>query len=99
MFDIIFEGIIINYFRNKPLEDIYHVKLGVNNICDDEKTQEIFTTKKVIIHEDYREQMPFADIAILELDRDAVNFTPVCLPNKSRFCHQCTIDPTSDTTI
>ncbi|KAF2887532.1 hypothetical protein ILUMI_18641, partial [Ignelater luminosus] len=64
------------------LESIYTIKLGVYNNCQSEPNQRQFRSQKVDLHDNYFTELPYFDIALITLDRDATGFMPVCLPNK-----------------
>lgn len=81
---MLFIHLFISRSNKIPLEAIYVVRLGVNNICEKESSQQEFGVQKVYIHEKYVTLMPYYDIAILRLDRPA-NFTTICLPPKRKY--------------
>ncbi|XP_018327571.1 proclotting enzyme [Agrilus planipennis] len=74
-----FISLVINNDSFK-LEDVFIVFLGINNVCRYEDDVRKFRTQKVYIHDDYIDNIPYNDIALAVLHRDASTFTPVCLP-------------------
>lgn len=59
--------------------------MGVYNNCQSEPNQRQFRSQKVDLHENYFTEMPYFDIALITLDKDATGFIPVCLPNKGTY--------------
>lgn len=65
---------------NRRNEDIFTVALGVYDRCDPkESTRKIFNVSKVYVHEEYRDDGKFHDIAVMTLNRFA-DYTTACLP-------------------
>ena len=71
------------FHRNKKLEDAYNVSLGIYNRCQKEKTQKTFFIRKVHVHEKYKDNIPYYDVAVLILKESTNTYEPICLP-KSR---------------
>ncbi|XP_068909770.1 serine protease 40-like [Tenebrio molitor] len=71
----------LNMRSAEELLDFYTIKLGVYDICANDFSEKHFRTKKVYIHEKYRQVFTSSyDIALLILD-DTVDFTQISLPS------------------
>ncbi|KAJ3650336.1 hypothetical protein Zmor_022030 [Zophobas morio] len=66
--------------KNKKLEDAYNVSLGIYNRCQKEKTQKTFFIQKVHVHEKYKDNIPYYDVAVLILKESTNTYEPICLP-------------------
>ncbi|XP_065170300.1 serine protease 30-like [Atheta coriaria] len=71
-----------NDARGRNLENYYQVKLGIYRQCRKEPTQKNYKVSKVWIHEKYKDNDPYYDIALLRLAGDTTPYMPICLPPK-----------------
>lgn len=75
----------------RKLENYYQVKLGIYRQCRKEPTQKNYKVSKVWIHEKYKDNDPYYDIALLRLAGDTTPYMPICLPPKSEYYHESAI--------
>ncbi|KAB0802531.1 hypothetical protein PPYR_04717 [Photinus pyralis] len=75
-----------SYFKNiingdMKIEKIFKIRMGTHNNCKKQTDQKHFRCSKIYIHENYFEEMPYFDIALINIVGEATNFIPVCLPS------------------